>query len=92
MQNKKLPKKQGLYDPEFEKDSCGVGFIVDMKGEKSHKVIQDGLEILKKLEHRGACGADAKTGDGAGILIQHMIMRWIDLDSRTAYPFWELEC
>ncbi|MBC8287438.1 MAG: glutamate synthase large subunit [Nitrospinae bacterium] len=65
-----FPKKQGLYDPAFEKDSCGVGFVMNMKGEKSHKIITQGLEILKKLEHRGACGADSATGDGAGILIQ----------------------
>ncbi len=65
-----FPKKQGLYDPQFEKDSCGVGFIVDMKGRKSHKIVLQGLEILNNLEHRGAVGADPLTGDGAGILIQ----------------------
>ena len=65
-----FPKKQGLYDPAFEKDSCGVGFVMNMKGEKSHEIITQGLEILKKLEHRGACGADSATGDGAGILVQ----------------------
>ena len=65
-----FPKKQGLYDPALEKDSCGVGFVMNMKGEKSHEIITQGLEILKKLEHRGACGADSATGDGAGILIQ----------------------
>tara|TARA_B100000686_G_scaffold138398_1_gene145834 strand:- start:1789 stop:6312 length:4524 start_codon:yes stop_codon:yes gene_type:complete len=65
-----FPKKQGLYDPAFEKDSCGVGFVMNMKGEKSHEIIFQGLEILKKLEHRGACGSDELTGDGAGILIQ----------------------
>ena len=65
-----FPKKQGLYDPAYEKDSCGVGFVMNMKGEKSHEIIFQGLEILKKLEHRGACGSDKLTGDGAGILIQ----------------------
>ena len=65
-----FPKKQGLYDPAFEKDSCGVGFVMNMKGEKSHEIITQGLEILKKLEHRGACGSDSTSGDGAGILIQ----------------------
>ena len=65
-----FPKKQGLYDPSYEKDSCGVGFVMDMKGKKSHEIIFQGLEILKKLEHRGACGSDKLTGDGAGILIQ----------------------
>ena len=54
-----FPKKQGLYDPAFEKDSCGVGFVMNMKGEKSHEIITQGLEILKKLEHRGACGSDS---------------------------------
>ena len=72
-----FPKKQGLYDPAFEKDSCGVGFVMNMKGEKSHEIITQGLEILKKLEHRGACGSDSATGDGAGILIQipHLFSR-----------------
>jgi glutamate synthase domain-containing protein 2/glutamate synthase domain-containing protein 1/glutamate synthase domain-containing protein 3 len=65
-----FPKKQGLYDPEFEKDSCGVGFVVHMDGKSTHQTVVDGLEILKKLEHRGACGSDPLTGDGAGILIQ----------------------
>ncbi|WP_105615150.1 glutamate synthase large subunit [Vallitalea okinawensis] len=65
-----LPEKQGLYDPQFEKDSCGVGFVAQMKGKKSHKIIKDGLQVLINLTHRGAVGADARTGDGAGILIQ----------------------
>ncbi len=65
-----LPAKQGLYDPFFEHDACGVGFIVDMHGRKSHKIIADGLQILRNLDHRGASGAEINTGDGAGILIQ----------------------
>ncbi|MFA5276764.1 MAG: glutamate synthase subunit alpha, partial [Candidatus Omnitrophota bacterium] len=65
-----LPKPQGLYDPRFEHDSCGVGFICNVKGVRSHDVVVSGLEILKRLSHRGATGADPKTGDGAGILIQ----------------------
>ena len=64
------PQKQGLYDPAFEKDSCGVGFVVNMRGGKSHEIVRQGLDILTRLEHRGACGADPLTGDGAGILIQ----------------------
>lgn len=64
------PKKQGLYDPSFEHDACGVGFICHMKGEKSHRIVQDGIQILKNLTHRGACGCDPLTGDGAGILVQ----------------------
>jgi glutamate synthase (NADPH/NADH) large chain len=65
-----LPAAQGLYDPRNEKDSCGVGFIADMKGRKSHKIVQDGIQILLNLEHRGAVGADPRAGDGAGMLVQ----------------------
>ena len=61
---------QGLYDPALDKDSCGVGFIADIKGRKSHKLIEDALAILCNLEHRGAVGADPRAGDGAGILVQ----------------------
>ena len=61
-----LPPKQGLYDPGFEHDSCGVGFVVNIKGKKSHTIIRDGLKILENLTHRGACGCDLETGDGAG--------------------------
>ncbi len=64
------PPKQGLYDPQFEHDSCGVGFVVNMKGRKSHKLVTDALQILLNLDHRGACGCEANTGDGAGILMQ----------------------
>src|SRR5210317_685438 len=60
----------GLYDPANEHDSCGVGFIADIKNRKSHKIVQDGLTILANLTHRGAVGADPLAGDGAGILIQ----------------------
>ena len=60
----------GLYDPRFEHDACGVGFIAHIKGEKSHRLVQSGLQILHNLEHRGASGCDPETGDGAGILIQ----------------------
>jgi glutamate synthase domain-containing protein 2/glutamate synthase domain-containing protein 1/glutamate synthase domain-containing protein 3 len=65
-----LPPKQGLYDPAFEHDACGVGFVVDIKGRKSHKILQHGIQILRNLDHRGACGAEVNTGDGAGILLQ----------------------
>src|SRR6478736_900276 len=65
-----LPPTQGLYDPALEKDSCGVGFIADIKGRSSHKLIEDALAILCNLEHRGAVGADPRAGDGAGILVQ----------------------
>lgn len=63
-------EKKGLYDPNFEHDSCGVGFIADIKGRKSHKIIRDGVKILENLAHRGACGCDPLTGDGAGMMIQ----------------------
>ena len=68
----RLPKlvKQGLYDPQYEHDSCGVGVVANIKGLKSHDIIEKGLEVLINLGHRGACGADPKTGDGAGVLIQ----------------------
>ncbi len=62
--------KQGLYDPQYEHDACGMGFIVNLNGEKSHEVIRKGIEILINLTHRGACGCDPETGDGAGITIQ----------------------
>src|SRR5437763_9619627 len=65
-----LPPAHGLYDPALEKDSCGVGFIADIKGRKSHKIVEDAIAILCNLEHRGAVGADPRAGDGAGILVQ----------------------
>ena len=68
--NPGLPPRQGLYDPTFEHDACGVGFVVNIRGEKSHQIVRDGLEILVNLTHRGACGCDPLTGDGAGILTQ----------------------
>jgi glutamate synthase domain-containing protein 2/glutamate synthase domain-containing protein 1/glutamate synthase domain-containing protein 3 len=64
------PVETGLYDPRFEHDACGVGLICHIKGRKSHDMIRDGLRILENLTHRGACGCDETTGDGAGILIQ----------------------
>ena len=63
-------QQQGLYDPANEHDACGVGFVAHIKGEKSHAIVQQGLKILENLDHRGAVGADALMGDGAGILIQ----------------------
>lgn len=64
------PAKQGLYDPQFEHDACGVGFIVHMKGQPSHEIVEQALTILLNLDHRGACGAEKNSGDGAGILMQ----------------------
>ncbi len=65
-----LPEQQGLYDPSLERDACGIGFVVNIKGEKSHEIILKGIQILLNLLHRGACGCDPETGDGAGVLIQ----------------------
>jgi len=61
---------QGLYDPSFEHDSCGIGFVANIKGHKSHQHISDALTVLENMEHRGACGCENNTGDGAGIMIQ----------------------
>ncbi|MCS7314221.1 MAG: glutamate synthase large subunit [Bryobacterales bacterium] len=66
----RFPARQGLYDPSFERDSCGIGFVVDVKGRPSHRIIEQGIEILVNLTHRGAAGCDPETGDGAGVLIQ----------------------
>ncbi|MEK7342182.1 MAG: hypothetical protein AABZ69_08190, partial [Candidatus Binatota bacterium] len=65
-----LPPKQGLYDPRYEHDSCGVGFVVNIKGKKSHQIVEQALTVLENLDHRGACGCEENTGDGAGILLQ----------------------
>jgi glutamate synthase (ferredoxin) len=70
MTNPGLPPKQGLYDPQFEHDACGVGFVCQMKGKRSHDLVQQALTILVNLDHRGAVGAETNTGDGAGILLQ----------------------
>lgn len=66
----KLSEQQGLYEPSTEHDACGVGFVVNIKGEKSRKIVDNALTILKNLLHRGACGCEKNTGDGLGILIQ----------------------
>src|SRR5260221_3439066 len=65
-----LPEKSGLYDPRFEHDACGVSFVVDIKGRRSHDIVATALGALCNLDHRGAQGAETNTGDGAGILIQ----------------------
>lgn len=75
-----LPEKQGLYNPANEKDACGVGFIVNYKGEKSYNIVKNGIQILKNMEHRGASGNDPNTGDGAGILTQ------------IPYEFFKIQC
>src|ERR1051325_11718141 len=65
-----LPPAQGLYDPRLEHDACGIGFVANIKGQKSHDIIVKGIQVLINLTHRGACGCDPETGDGAGVLIQ----------------------
>ncbi len=64
------PPRHGLYDPSTEHDACGVGFVAHIKGEKSRAIVEQGLEVLGRLSHRAACGADPETGDGAGIMLQ----------------------
>ncbi len=71
---------QGLYHPDFERSACGIGFVANINGEKSHSIILKGIQVLKNLEHRGACGCDPETGDGAGITIQ------------IPHPFFAREC
>lgn len=93
MKHYSLPKKQGLYDPKFEKDNCGIGFIANIKGKKSHKIITDAIQILKNLTHRGGVGSEENSGDGAGILTQipHKFMEkvckieGIDLPAQKQY-------
>ena len=82
------PEAQGLFDPAYEKDACGVGFIADMKGRKSHGIVADALSMLCNLEHRGAVGADPLSGDGAGILIQipHAFLKEECAKSGVALP------
>jgi glutamate synthase (NADPH) large chain len=70
MAQPRRPQRQGLYDPMHEHDACGVGFVANIKGVASHVIVQQGLQILQNLTHRGACGCDPLTGDGAGILVQ----------------------
>lgn len=65
-----LPPRQGLYDPQYEHDACGMGFVVNVKGNKSHEIVRQGITVLVNLAHRGASGAEECTGDGAGILLQ----------------------
>src|SRR6204780_100971 len=75
-----LPKAQGMYRPENEHDACGLGFVANIEGQKSHDIVLKGIQILVNLTHRGACGCDPETGDGAGILIQ------------IPHKFFEREC
>lgn len=83
-----FPPKQGLYDPGYEKDACGIGFVVNLKGQKSHTVVRQGLQVLENLYHRGAQGCDPCTGDGAGILLQipHDFFKRVAADIRIKLP------
>ncbi len=82
------PEKQGLYDPQFEHEACGVGFVVNIKGRKSHGIIQQALQVLLNLDHRGACGCEHNTGDGAGILIQppHDFFSLVAREAKVSLP------
>jgi len=82
------PKSQGLYDPAFEHDSCGVGFVVDIKGRRSHEIIQGAIEICSNLDHRGGCGCDLNTGDGAGIFMQvpHNFLKEVSKKAKVDLP------
>src|SRR5262245_31667796 len=82
------PPKQGLYDPQFEHDACGVGFLVNVKGRKSNELVRQALQILINLDHRGACGCEANTGDGAGILMQtpHEFLKIVCAECHVPLP------
>ncbi len=82
------PEKQGLYDPQFEHDACGVGFLANIKGKKSHAIIRDALQVLVNLDHRGACGCEVNTGDGAGIVIQmpHEFLKQACAEDKISLP------
>ncbi len=82
------PPAQGLYDPQFEHESCGVGFVVNIKGKKSHDIVRQAIQILLNLDHRGACGCEANTGDGAGIIIQtpHEFLKLVSKEAKVKLP------
>ena len=82
------PPRQGLYDPANEKDACGVGFVVDIKGRRSHRILEQAITVLKNLDHRGACGCEVNTGDGAGVLLQmpHKFLARVCADLQIELP------
>ena len=83
------PKAHGLYDPAYEHDSCGVGFVAHIKGQKSRQIVDDALRMLKHMAHRGACGCETNTGDGAGIVtaIPHdFLSRVVKADLKITLP------
>jgi glutamate synthase (NADPH/NADH) large chain len=65
-----MASNNGLYSPDFERDACGIGFVANIKGNKSHQIVSDAITVLENMEHRGACGCESNTGDGAGLMIQ----------------------
>ncbi len=87
-QHKDLPLQQGLYDPQFERDACGMGFVVNIEGNKSHQIVEQALTVLCNLTHRGAKGAESNTGDGAGIMTQlpHRFLQKVAEDEGFALP------
>ena len=82
------PQKQGLYDPQFERDACGFGFVADLKGRQSNQILRDAIQVLKNLDHRGACGCETNTGDGAGVLMQmpHAFLREAAREAHITLP------
>ena len=84
----RAPGKQGLYDPANEHDACGVGFVVDIKGRKSHQILSQAIQVLRNLDHRGACGCEVNTGDGAGVLLQmpHKFLQTVAEKAGFALP------
>jgi len=93
MENKRpllqLPPKQGLYDPAYEHDSCGVGFVAHIKGQRSRQIVLDAEEVLRNMDHRGACGCEANTGDGAGILTalpHQFLQKVVQVDLKLKLP------
>ena len=94
MNNKRIdgrigfPKKHGLYDPSLEKDSCGVGFVANIKGAASHEIMTDAYHINSRMDHRGGCGFEENTGDGAGILtaIPHKFFKEVSVSMGFELP------
>mgnify|MGYP000331540715 CR=1 FL=1 len=73
-----FPEKTGLYDPAMEKDSCGVGFVANIKGNPSHEIMLDAYHLNSRMDHRGGCGFEANTGDGAGVLLFCSLCRAVE--------------
>src|SRR5260370_33662859 len=80
-----LTRTQGLYNPDNEHDACGIGFVVNITGQKSHDIVAKGIQVLINLTHRGACGCDPETGDGAGVPIQSPHTFFARESSRLAF-------